>query len=375
MAEEKVIESYKNSLDFVEKQFPRLAGDDKENKILSMTSTSFKTNIGGNSSTYKGIVFGVTEITDSNQYQRDSQLKLYQMTKEKAEAMGDMTMLDELYGKVVNKDNNGNIVALFPYLKNNGEVSAMAGKEIPNAEDSRIRKVYGVCYEDGKNPEENIKVFNLTIKGKALNNIPVFGKIVTFQAGGKEYQGEYQLNSSVTDFVEVEDKYLQEGINAVGADGVLLQFFDRHKIEYSDIVNWKEAYNTDRDNFSIPKEYYSYVVISGNNCMTQNFQPNAKGKCSMTFCNEQFGEDDITLIAGMLPEIADKIEFASNSTCTLLGKLSIFGDEGMPYLTLYGAIPKRDAFISRVNALPIEDDEETPMVEEKVEEKPATKAW
>lgn len=382
VSEDKVIDNYNESKEFVDKQFSSLSDEQKEIKTLSITASKFKTNMGNNTNDYKGIVLGVSGIIDSNKYQRDNQLKLYNQTKAKAEQAGDMSMLDDLYGKVVNVDNDGNVTALFPYLKNDGNVSAMAGKEIPNEIDSQIRKVYGVAYTEGKNPEEDIKVFNLSLKGKALNNIPPMGKIVSFKGGGKEYKDEFQLNSSVTDFVEVEDEYLQKGINEVGIDGIFNQFFENHIVTYDDIQEWVNNFKDNKEENAVPKEFRGYVVIDSNNCMSQNFEPNDKGKCNMMFCDDNFNMDNnVTIISGVFPEIAEKIEFASNSTCTILGQLSIFGDdEPMVYMTLFGAVPKEGMYVPRIKADPIADEEEKPVTtetksEEPDKENPKPKAW
>lgn len=382
VSEDKVVETFNESIKFVNEQFANADDKTKQNKALLMTVNKFKTNLGGNTNNYKGIVLGVSGIQDSNNYQRRNQLELYNSTLKKAEESGDSSIVDELISKVVNLDNEGNPIPLFPFLKNNGEKSAMAGKVIPNEEESQIRNVVGMAYVEGQNAEEDLRPFSLTIRGKALNNIPSFGKIVSFKAGGKIYNESYQLNSSVTDFVETEDVYLQEGLDNVGLDSMIEKIFINKIVTYETIEKWVEEFKENPNESPIPKELkYSYVVINNCNCITQNFEPNEKGKVSMTFCSDEFSmNDQVTLITGTTPEIAEKIEFTSNSTCSVIGQLSIFGtDEPMVYVTLFGAIGKKGMFIPRVfDAKPLPETTEevkSEPVKEVKEETEVKKAW
>lgn len=383
VSEEKVTEAYNESVEFVNKQFPNASEAVKANKIMTMASTKFRTTMSANTSNYTGIVIGVGPIQDSNNYQRNAQLKLYNDTLKTAEESGDMSSVESLHGVVVNIGEDGNPIALYPFYKADGTESKMAGKEIPTPENSFIRELYGIAYAEGKDAEKDMQIFKMQLKGKALNNIPPIGKIVSFKAGGKEYKGELQLNSSVTDFVEVSDKYLEEGIAAIGVDGVVDQYFKEKIVDYKTIQEWVDTFKADPSKSPVPKELrYNYVVIPNNNCMTQNFEPNDKGKCTLTFCADEFSMDTlITIIAGATPEIANKIEFTANSTCTIVGQISIFGkpdEEPMIYFTLMGAIPKKDMWIPRIKAEPLVEEKSTTAPETKEEvkdEKPVTKAW
>lgn len=399
VAEDKVVEMFNESKKFIDEQFKNLSAEDKENRIYSMTANKFKNNIGSNTKEYKGIVFAVGDIIDSNRYNRYSQSKLYNETKLKVEETGDIVELENLYNVVVKAkeivdsegntklevelDEKGEPIYLYPYYKADGSVSKLAGKPLPNVKDSEVREVFGIGYSEDSNPDEDTKLFKLQLKGKAINNIPKFGKIVSFTSGGREYNGTYQLNSSITDFVEIEDEYLQQGLDKVGIEGVINNFAENNNITYNTIQEWVNKYKEEPSNTIIPKELkYSYVIINDSMCMTQNFEPNDKGKCTMTFCDDNFNLDNnITIISSTMPEIADKIDFASNSTCTIIGQMSIFGKEGEEptvYLNLMGAIGKKDLFVPRVEVQPIgeeEDNTSSEKTEEQKEEEPVKKAW
>lgn len=391
VAEEKVIESYNEQKGFIEKQFKNATSEEIEEKVWSIVANNFRPNaMGNNSKTYKGIVIGVGDIKDEHDYNRRMQLKLYEDMKKTVEQTGDESKLKAMEGVVVNIKPNGEVVPLFPYLKGDGTKSGMAGKEIPALKDSNMREVYGFCYPDGEKADDTMMPFMLKRKLKSDVNgniidmpMPSFGKIVEFKAGGKEWNGKYTLNSSVTDFVETTDKYLQEGLDAVGIEGMILSLLENNVITFDNINDWKKLFVEDPKQETIPKDLkWSYVVLNNVMCVSQNFDVNDKGKCTMTFVNGKFSLDNnTTIISSTEPSIAEKIEFAVNSNCTIIGRLSIFGKEGeepMTYLNLMGAIPKKDMWIPRIEAETIEEEEETPQPvkeEVKVEEPPKTKAW
>jgi hypothetical protein len=401
-SEEEVEKAYKEIYEFVNTQFKNATEEVKNNKILNSLRAKFMPTFGANTKTYKGIAISVSEQQDAHRFQRFSQLKVYNDTKKQAEEQGDITILEDLYGKVVsvqmkktenglevakdangepilNYDKNGNVIPLFPYYKKDGNKSAMAGKELPAIEDSMIRVVEGICYQEGKKPEEDLKTFVLKLSGKAIDNIPPFGKIISFKCGGKEWNDTYQLNSGVTDFVETEDDYLQQGINSVGIEGIVEKYYEDNILTYDIIEKAKQDFVENPNENPIPQELRYFCIIPDNNCMSQNFVPNDKDKCSMTFCSNKFSlNNTVTIVSGVEPEIANNVEFGPNSTCTIVGRLSIFGKEGdepMVYFTMSGAIGKKGEIVERIEAEPLQPEEETTTSSEPVKEAEVKKVW
>ena len=364
VSEDKVKEAFNEAMLFVNEQFGTADDTTKMNKALLIAVNTFKASSGGSSNNFKGIVLGVTDLQDDNKYKRDSQLKVYLDIKKQAEENGDMSVLESIYNKVVKAEDNvmltddkGLPILLHPYLKNDNTVSAMAGKAIPTTEESLVRTVYGMAYAEGTNPEEDLKTFSMKIRGKALNNIAVFGKPVSFQAGSRIYKEEYQLNSGVTDFIEIEDEYLQNGLDNVGIDGMVEKIMGNKIVTYDKLGEWIEQYKVQMSNDIIPRDLkFSFVVIPNVNCMSQNFNVNDKGKINMIFCNDKFDiNNTFDIITGTKPEIGEKVEFAQNSSCSIIGQLSIFGEQESPvaYLNLFGAIGKKGLTVPRIDAKPL----------------------
>jgi len=382
---EKVNAALEESKKFVETQFPKISESAKQNKVLTMTANKFKPTLGGNTANYIGIVYGFDGKTDANYYQRKSQLDLYYKIKKTVEETGDEGALNEIIGVAVNIGENGEPIALYPHLKNDGSASQMAGKAIPSSENSMIRNVYGICYpEDSENPEKNCAVFRLSLKGKAIDTIPPIGKVVSFKCGGKNYNGDFYLNSSATDFVETTDKYLTEGVEAVGLTEVGKKFFLTKHITFDMITDWVHSFTENPNENPIPKEFKQLIYIDDVTCTGQNFQANEKGNITMQFTNNNFSIDGVNdIISSGVEEIGNKIEFASNSTCSIVGQLNIFGNDGQEptvYVKLFGAVPKKDEFIPRIaDVKPIGDEEEqkseTPSQPTQEEPKTVTGGW
>lgn len=397
--EEEFNEAYKDAEEFVIAQYPNLEGDDKQNKILNSLRGRFSRKT--NTSTYKGIVIGICENVDQQSYTRWVQQKAYDTLLKQAESEGNLALLDDititrdelnefvkdgatLYdnvsGKVAVKESDGSMSLLWPAKKNDGTPSKMAGQTLPSKIDSMRTPIIGMCYKVGDNAEEELKPFTLMLSGKALNASPTIGKVVQFKAGGNEYNGEYNLNSSMNSFDLVSDEYLDGGLENVGLPAMIENVMESKVVSFADVENWVKEYKETNEN-TVPKEYrYSYIVVKDCNTVSQNFDVDAKGKVGMNFVNNKFSLDnEVTMITKTYPVIGNMIEFAPTSNCVIVGNLSILGDVERPlaYMNLFGAFGVKDDMVDRVfDVEPItEEVSETTEVKEEVVETPKTNKW
>ena len=294
------------------------------------------------------VVFGGESIKDKNSYNRKKQLDLYAAAQKQAEVSGDYSKLEQMDGSIISKKEDGTIVALYPATKKDGNPSAMAGKEIP-FENSRV--LYGIGYPaKSENPANDTKITQITLKGKAINDIPEFNKVLTIKGGVKEYNGQWQVNTSVAGFTDAQSEYIQEGLDNVGLADMVCQFMNENVMDYSDIDNIIGQFESIGEN-PLPPEMKWQTIANNVFISNLNKVPGNKDMCTVILQSTDLSAPNrATIIGKMDKDIIQKFNYMVGSEIRAFGRFNFMkGDNGTVILMeVYGLLPIKDVTIPGV---------------------------
>ena len=316
---------------------------------------------------------------------RAKQLEIYEKAKQKSAETGDAKIVDNIVKRGIVRIAEGVVIPLWPKLKKDGQPNKLAGKDLPQPADSQMQVVYGIGTPFGK---EEPKGFVLELRGRACNQEFYKGKIVSFKAIDKSEKNSaiYKLSTNQTDFIETEDKHMQEGINKLGITGLVEHFFKNKIATWQEMNDWVIQKKNNPQANPIPEKYNDIMVIPQSMCVYQNFNTDAKGRIKISLCGISDDIQDITMLCLADASLEKSIDFAQNSKVVAIGRpwLPPANDRGEVTMILMtsGMYAYPDWKVPRVNAKKVGEkeilQEEKPAAPVEVaKEKPeeSNKAW
>jgi len=270
-----------------------------------------------------GIVIGSESPRDPLTRIRQNQLGRYEKAKEQSDKMSDPSILQrEIDNQVVRIDSDEKVVPLWPKLKSNGEPNKLAGKDLPEPENSMVQTIYAIGTPVDKKSAKGIV---LELRGKACGQNLHKGKIVSFKAMNRTKADSklYELSTNQTEFVLTNDEYMETGLEKVenGLIGMIKKCFADNLVDWNDINKWVAEKKANPKKDVVPDKYKNEVMILEDSmCVYQNFNPDAKNRIKINLCGTGDDVEDVTILCLADKQLDDSIDFAQNSKVIAIGR-------------------------------------------------------
>lgn len=305
----------------MESHFPNQSTEVIAEKAMMKMKIDYKSQFASSTISFVGILIGSDSIRDPLTKTREMQMSIYNQAKETSDRTGDYSHIQKVLDeKIVRLDGNGLPVPLWSRYKKDGGANKLAGKDISPPEISQIRTVYGVGTSLDKN---DAKGFILELKGKMCKQPLPMGKMVRFKAYNRTQLKDnlYLLDTYDTEFISIENSYMQEGIDLLGLPKIILDFFKDYIITWSDINSWMEEKKNNPHKDVIPEKFkYKTLIIDASMCIYQNFEPDQKDRIKINICDTSDDVEGITSLCLMDKSLDDMIDFSKGSKVIVIGR-------------------------------------------------------